>query len=152
MALQTVAFTDCLDVQTEHEGTLIVQYSNPQDLDGIPYSSISPAPVFSLRIPARLNIHIPRFPGESESMAESDGDVESLMTSAKKQIQLEVGHLPMFMHEKLKAVFMHKTITIGGISFTAEDPYEIGSGRVDYPFRKASIWLTVRGSYKTNVQ
>ena len=147
-----VAHTDCLDVRTEHEGSLLIYYSNPGDYDDIPYSSFVTAPVFNLRIPGRLNEHDPRWPEESESMEESDGDVESLMGSLKTQIQLEHDKLPAFMREKLKNVLKHKSITILGIGFTKEEPYEIGAGRIDNPLRKGTCWLTVRGSYKTNVQ
>lgn len=147
-----VAHTDCLDIRTEHEGTLLISYSNPVDWDNIPYSSLEPAPTFSLRIPGRLNIHDPRFPEENESLDQSNGDIEKLFGSLKKQILLQHDPMPWFMIEKLKHVFKHETITIRGISFTAEEQYEVLPGRLDYPFRKGRIWLTVRGSYKTNVQ
>lgn len=157
MAFIEVAKSDCLDVQTEQEGTLLISYSNPGDYDDIPYSSFGTPPTFVLRIHARLNEHLPRSVQEDENIMESDGDVESLMTSSKTQIELEVFKVPEFMHNKIESALKHKTVTItvpdGTIySMTKEEAYDRAPGRKDNPLRKASCWLTVRGSYKTNVQ
>lgn len=141
--------SDCVDIQTVHECTELITYSNSKILAGIDYTLSSPPPEYNIRIPAIFFQE--RFPDEQEGIDLSDSRIVRLRNQVKAQKYLDIGFMPFYMHKKLQIIFTHDTIEIGGESWVKSENYEIVDGNKRYPLRKATIWLTNKNYILRNV-
>lgn len=138
--------SDFLDI-FDNLANISIQYSNENDFAGLDYSTGS---VFTSVV--RGKFFKERFPEENESESLSDGSVEKLSGSVKKQKLLQIEPCPYYMHEKLKLILQHNYILIDGLLWEKEENYEMSPLNEKNPFELGSVWLTQKqNSYFTNV-
>lgn len=109
-AIQTHAASDCIDIKTNHDESLLINYSNHENFDGIEYGDLSPDPSFNLRIPAIF--FEDRLIQEGQYDKLSNGQVISLYEESKVQRLLSTDRMPKYMHEKILAVLQHQFLFI----------------------------------------
>lgn len=141
--------SDCIELKDSHTCSTLITYSNSKTFAGIDYPDQSPAPEFSIRIPAIFFEEA--FPDEHEEIDLSDSQSVRLMNKEKRQKKLDIGFMPFYMHKKLKLILAHDDITIDGDSWMRTEAYEIADGNKRYPLRKASVLLTDKNYIVRNV-
>ena len=139
MATIIIAYSDCLDVRVAHSETKLISYTNENDFANISYS-ISPRPVFNIRVQAQFFKE--RAPEENESEDQSDSNVVKLSGSVKAQKLLQVEPLPYFMHYIMKLILQHNFISIDSEEWTKEENYDQKELNDKYPMELATVWLT----------
>lgn len=134
-----VAYSDLVDIQTEHVETLVIEYSNKNNYAGIDYT-LDPKPAFKLRIWSKF--YKVREPEETESEELSDKSVVMLMNDLKVQRLLQIEESPFYLLHKIKLALKHNSVLIDELYWTKEEdlPYEELDER--YPFNIAQVYLT----------
>lgn len=148
--------SDCLnlyvadsDEDNEANCNKVITYSNDSNVFDIDYESGSPSAEFSIRLPLRF-FH-ESYPQEEEVHALSTDEWLTLWSRLERKKLLEVGFVPYFMHKKLQMILMHDNISIDGEQWVRRDPYEIEKGRMSYPLKKATVWLTDKNTIERNL-
>lgn len=145
-----VAKSDCLHVKTEHEGTVLIEYSNNRNYAGIMDYNTSPDLVFEVRVPAMFFKQ--RFPETDEVLTLSNNRIISLNSQVKKQRFLQTDQMPFYMHLKLKMVLKHHYVNILDREWVKEEIYEEQqSDNRHWPFAKGECWLTEKQYVVRNV-
>lgn len=143
-----VGKSDCILVKTSHAKTQLFKYFNKTDYAGVVY--VADAPEFHIRLEAKFFRE--RFPSASESESTTDGDVEKLSSSLKRQKLLQLNPLPPYLLRIVKVALQHNSIKDSeDDQWVAEETYEETELNTKNPFSKVSIWLTDRSSHITNV-
>lgn len=138
--------SDCIDLRTSHDCTVLLAYTNSTDFDGIIYEG-SPQPTFYLRIPAQ-------FWKENNPMTQEDSELSNgVIVTRRQSIQektlLEIGYIPNYLHKKIQKILMHETVTINGQVWKRRDEYEAENIK-DYPLKRGTVWLTKYNSVEKN--
>lgn len=142
---ERLAYSDY--VYIDDSETTQIQYSNENNFAGLDYSNDD---IFNMRVKSKFFKE--RFPEENESESLSDGSVEKLSSSVKKQKLLQIEPCPYYMHEKIKLILQHNYILIDGLLWEKEENYEMSPLNEKNPFELGSVWLTQKqDSYFTNV-
>lgn len=144
-----VAKSDCLNIKTDQDETVLITYSDNKNYAGLNYSLVSPDPEFNIRVPATF-FH-ERFPEESEVIELSNSRSIQLNAQVKAQRQLEIGPLPYYMHRKLKLILKHQFVTIDDQDWVQSEQYEITEGSRRSPHKQAKVWLTEKDYIIRNV-
>jgi hypothetical protein len=134
-----VAKSDCIDIQNNHDCTMLWRYSNNRNFAGLIYEDISPETTFSIRIPA-IFFH-DRFP-EEDNVIQLTESIEKLSGTLTSQRLLETDYIPYYMHRKIQLILKHQTVLIDGQYWTKQEPYEIQDGDRRWPVKKAKCFLT----------
>lgn len=133
--------SDCLEVMSDADETVLIEYSSNRNLASINYSDVSPDPEFYLRIPAIF--YHEKHPQEREVIELSNSRAVQLNAQVKAQRLLKVKDMPPYMHRKLILVLMHQFVTIDLQEWVKEEEYEeILSSNPRWPLYKAQCWLT----------
>jgi hypothetical protein len=143
-----LAKSDCLDFQTETDETILVNYSNARNFDGLVYTDVSPDISFNIRIPCRF-FH-EQEPEEDEAM-ELSSSVITTSAQVKTQRLLEIKHVPYYFHKKLRRVLKHQNVTIFDKLWKKEEKYEVNEGRKTWPLKSATCLLTEKNSLVRNI-
>lgn len=142
-----IATSDCIDIQSAHECTTLIEYENTSDFDGIEYESVSPGPSFQLRIPAIFFEE--ENPQEQEDLELSNGVIVTLRQSIVEKRKLETGFMPNYMHRKLQKILMHDSVYIDGDYWKKRDAYDTSPVK-KYNLKTASVLLTKYDSVEKN--
>lgn len=144
-----IAKSDCLNIKTTQDETVLITYSDNKSYASLQYSAISPDPEFYIRIPATF-FH-ERFPEESEVIELSNSRSIQLNGQVKAQRQLEIGHMPYYMHRKMKLILKHQFVTIDEQDWVQSEPYELTDSSRRFPMRRANVWLDEKDYIIRNV-
>ena len=139
--------SDCLDIKTSHDCTLLLEYTNSEDFNNIVYET-SPTSEYKLRIPAQFWKE--DNPMEQEDSELSNGVIKTRRQSIQQKKYLEIGYMPNYMHLKTQLALMHDTVTIDGSQWKKRDAYESESIK-RYPLKRANVWLTLYNSIDDNI-
>ena len=142
-----VATSDCLDIKESHDCTVLIEYENTSDFDGVAYEAGSPGPSFQLRIPAIFFEE--DNPQEQEDLELSNGVIVTLRQTIVEKRLLEVGYMPNYMHKKLQKVLMHDSVYIDGDYWKRRDSYDTKPVK-KYNLKMASVLLTKYDSVEKN--
>lgn len=144
-----VAQSDCLDIRTSHDCTVLVQYYNTnRNYAGLMYADQSPDIIFYARIPA---IFFHERPVTQDRAIELTDRVITTSGSFKWQKQLETNYMPYYMHRKLALILKHQFVTIQEKEWIMEQGYEIMEGDRRWPLKKAKVLLTDKNSIIRNI-
>lgn len=145
-----LAKSDCLHVKDEHEGTILIEYSNNRNYAGILDYNTSPDLIFYVRVPAMFFKQ--RFPETDEVLTLSNNRLISLNSQVKKQRLLQTDQMPFFMHLKMKLVLKHHYVSILDREWVKEEGYEEQqSDNRHWPMVKGECWLTEKQYVVRNV-
>lgn len=142
-----VATSDCIDLRESHDCTVLIEYENTSDFDGINYEAGSPGPAFQLRIPAMFFEE--ENPQEQEDLELSNGVIVTLRQSIVEKRKLETGFMPNYMHRKLQKILMHDSVYIDGDYWKKRDSYDTNPVK-KYNLKTASVLLTKYDSVEKN--
>lgn len=145
---ELVAKSDCLDIRTEHEDSILLTYSNHRNFAGLVYEDISPANEFQIRIPSTF-FH-QRFPEEDEVM-ELSTSLVTLNGTVRKQRLLDTDYVPYYFHEKMKLILKHQMLEIFDRQWVKQEAYEIVEGDRRWPMKKAKVWLSEKDFVHRNI-
>lgn len=143
---EDVAKSDCQSITDSKKNTILLSYTNDENVFGISYENQTPE--FNLRIPATF-FH-QRFPGEDEVM-ELSYLLLTLNSTLRRQRLLETDYLPYYFHEKIILALQHQYVTIIDKSWVKQDGYEIAEGNRMYPEKRAKVWLGEKEFVQRNV-
>jgi hypothetical protein len=143
-----LAKSDCLDIQTSHDETLFIEYSNQRNFDGLIYANDSPDTTFGIRVPCRF-FHEEE-PEEDEAM-ELTSSIVTTSSQVKTQRLLEVKHVPYYFHKKLRRILKHQTLNILNKAWKKEEKYQVNEGDKRWPLKSATCLLTEKNSVVRNV-
>lgn len=143
------AKSDCLSIRETQEETVLISYSNHRDFADINSLNVSPDTEFFLRIPA-IFFH-ENFPEEMEVIELSDSREIQLNAQVKATRELQVKHMPYYMHRKTKLALSHQFVEIDDLFWVKQNPYEITKGRNNFPLAKGSCVLTEKDYIKRNI-
>jgi len=141
------AKSDCLDIKTDHDCTVLLEYTNSEDFNNIVYLT-SPTSEYKLRIPAQFWKE--DNPMEQEDSELSNGVIKTRRQTITQKRYLEIGYLPNYMHLKTQLALMHDSLTIEGDQWKKRDAYESESIK-RYPLKRANVWLTLYNSIDDNI-
>jgi hypothetical protein len=144
---QVLAQSDCLDIKTDHDCTVLLEYTNSEDFNNIVYET-SPTSEYKLRIPAQFWKE--DNPMEQEDSELSNGVIKTRRQTITQKRYLEIGYLPNYMHLKTQLALMHDSLTIEGSQWKKRDAYESESIK-RYPLKMANVWLTLYNSIDDNI-
>lgn len=144
---EELAKSDCIDVKESHDCSVLIEYENTSDFDGIAYESGSPGPSFQLRIPAIFFEE--ENPQEQEDLELSNGVIVTLRQSIVEKRKLETGFMPNYMHRKLQKILMHDQVQIDGDYWKKRDSYDTSPVK-KYNLKTASVLLTKYDSVEKN--
>ncbi len=139
--------SDCLDIRSTQDCTILLVYENTSDFDGIDYENGSPGPSFQVRIPAIFFEE--DNPQEQEDLELSNGVIVTLRQSIVEKRKLETGFMPNYMHRKLQKVLMHDSVYIDGDYWKKRDSYDPNPVK-KYNLKTASVLLTKYDSVEKN--
>lgn len=142
-----IATSDCMDIRPSHDCTELLTYTNLTNFDGIYYETLSPAPIFNIRIPAQFWKE--NNPQEQEDSELSNGVIVTRRQTIQEKTLLEVGFVPNYFHKKIQKVLMHETVSINDVTYKKRDAYE-SENLNRYPLKRASVWLTKYDSVEKN--
>lgn len=142
-----VATSDCIDVRESHDCSILIEYENTSDFDGIAYEDGSPGPSFQLRIPAIFFEE--ENPQEQEDLELSNGVIVTLRQTIVEKRKLETGFMPNYMHRKLQKVLMHDSVYIDGDYWKKRDAYDTSPVK-KYNLKTAEVLLTKYDSVEKN--
>lgn len=143
------AKSDCINITSEIDETILINYSNHRNYAGLNYSDISPDPNFNLRVPAIF--FEPSFPQEQEVIELSDSKNLQLNAELKQKRLLQVKQAPVYFHKKVIIALSHQFVYIDGQYWVKNDSYDIVSGNKRNPLRQATCYLTERDTIDRNV-
>lgn len=143
------AYSDCIDVRTSWDETLLINYSNARNFAGIDAQDVSPGIEFNLRIPAIFFEE--EFPQEQEVMDRSDNQEIALNSQLKVQQLLNTGLMPFYMHKKTILALMHQSVMIDGKFWVKADPYEKIPGNKRNPLKQYKCLLTQEDEIIRNI-
>jgi hypothetical protein len=146
---QVIKKSDCLDIKTEQDETVLITYSDNKNYAGLQYSLLSPDPEFYIRIPA-IFFH-ERFPEESEVIELSNSRSIQLNAQTKAQRLMEIKPMPYYMHRKMKLILKHQFVTIDEQDWVQSELYELIESNRRSPNKKATVWLTEKDYILRNV-
>jgi len=142
------AKSDCLSIRESHPCTLLINYSNNSNVFGLRYEDESPSPNFNLRIPAiffdEQNIE------EQEDHETSENVIIRLYNKIEEKRNLQIGHMPHYMHRKTTMALSHDFVIIDGKDWIKRDEYKKNEGDRHYPLKSAQVLLTDKSFIKEN--
>lgn len=139
--------SDTVQFITTVFGTQLLQYASAEDFGGI---SFQDSEKFCLRTPAKFYEERDVETIESEGL--SDGSVEVLSNSLKRQKLLELEPLPPYLIHKIKMILKNNSLKVDEDYFKAEEPMEQGKLNDKFALFSGKVWLTFRDdNYLTNV-
>lgn len=142
-----LARTITVDIQDTQPDTFLIKYSNQVNYAGLDFSADT---VFGLRVKAKFFEE--RYPTETESEAQSDGEVVSLSNTIKTQRNLEVDAVPLYMHKKISYILNCNTVYIDGLYWTREENYALSKLNDMFALFLGKVFLTLKNnSFMTNV-
>jgi len=147
LASKYVAKSDCIELKETQDCTVLIEYENTSDFDGIAYEAGSPGPSFQLRIPAMFFEE--ENPQEQEDLELSNGVIVTLRQSIVEKRKLETGFMPNYMHRKLQKILMHDSVYIEGDYWKKRDSYDTSPVK-KYNLKTSSVFLTKYDSVEKN--
>lgn len=143
--------SDCLNIKELHAETLIIDYTNHENFDGINYGDATPDPSFKVRIPAIFFEQ--RFIQEGQDDKLSNGEVISLYQESKEQCLLSTDRMPHYMHRKILAVLQHQFLYIDGNYWIkgGEEYAKTEKKNKRDSFAMYTCWLTKQSSLVRNI-
>lgn len=140
--------SDCLDIQTSHDETILINYSNHRNFAGLVYPDVSPDISFNIRVPCRFFHEVEL---EEDEAMELTSSILTTSAQVKTQRLLEVKHAPYYFHKKLRRVLKHQSVTIFDKAWKKEEKYEVNEGRKTWPLKSATCLLTEKNSVVRNI-
>ena len=145
-----VAYSDCLDVNSEHDETILERYSNATDYAGLVYEDLEEVVYFYIRVHGQFFRE--RFPETDESEMFSDNSVASLSSEVRKQKHLLIEPAPYYFHELQKLVLKHNLVELDGVTYVKQEEYEMEDLDKYNPLATGACWLTKKvDGFLTNV-
>jgi hypothetical protein len=142
-----VAKSDCIELRETQDCTVLIEYENTSNFDGVNYEAGSPGPSFQLRIPAMFFEE--ENPQEQEDLELSNGVIVTLRQSIVEKRKMETGFMPNYMHRKLQKILMHDSVYIDGDYWKKRDSYDTSPVK-KYNLKTASVFLTKYDSVEKN--
>jgi hypothetical protein len=143
-----VGHTDCLSVKTNQSPTVLIEYANNSNFDGIHYDNQSPNTTFNLRIPA-IFFH-PENTIEKDDIELSNEEIVRLYDKIEEKMLLEMGFMPFYMRRKTLLALSHDFVTIDGREWIVRDELKVAEGNRHYPLKTSTILLTDKNFIKEN--
>jgi hypothetical protein len=145
-----LAKSDCISVKTDHPETVLIYYHNNRVFSSLNSSVGTPDPQFYLRIPAIFFRE--RYPKTTEIIDLSNSQSVQTMAEIKYQRLLQIKNMPAYMHLKTQLVLSFQNVTISGLEWIAQEPYEpVEASTPRWPMNKAQIWLNRKNYITRNV-
>ncbi len=141
-----VATSECIKVKNDSQCGLLVKYTNDDNFADFDYTN-------GLVNQIRIEAHFWKIenPQEKSIHVTSAEEVIPLRQVVKRQVMLETGIMPEYMHEKLAIIFSHAAIEIDGITYVAEGDYEHDPFANNYRQVKGRVLLTDKTYTKENI-
>lgn len=120
------ALSECFDLQTSHDCSLLWIWSNDNNWGSYDYSVIVGGGLFNFQHKLRLisKFRGVKYPKESNIGEDSAGVKSVDYFSLRKTKLLDIFRMPDYLHDAVAAFWAHDTRTINGTSFIMEDEYE----------------------------
>lgn len=116
--------SECYDLQTSHDCTLLFTWSNDQSWGGFDYSEPSEGDAFVHRLRLEAKFRGAQYPSFKEINSDSAG-VKSVDYSSLRKIKvLDIHRAPDYIHDAIAAFFVQDNSTIEDISYIMEGDYE----------------------------
>ena len=140
------AITECIKVKNDSECGLLIKYTNDDNFADFDYTN-------GLVNQIRIEAHFWKIenPQEKSIHITSAEEVIPLRQVVKRQVMLETGIMPEYMHEKLAIIFSHAAIEIDGITYVAEGDYEHDPFANNFRQAKGHVLLTDKTYTKENI-
>jgi len=140
------AVTECIKVKNDSQCGLLIKYTNDANFADFDYTN-------GLINQIRIEAHFWKVenPVEKSIHVTSSEEVIPLRQVVKRQVMLETGIMPEYMHEKLSIIFSHAAIEIEGITYVAEEGYEHDPFANNFRQAKGHVLLTDKTYTKENI-
>lgn len=137
-----VAKSDCHKItDSEADPTLLIEYSSPNNFNGLVFEGVSPEVTYNIRIPA-IFFH-EDYPQEDE-VAQLSSKVIKLNSQTQAKKLLETDFIPYYIHLKIQLILSMPLVAIDGLYWTKQDSYDIEDGSKRWPVKRGTCWLTQR--------
>ncbi len=118
--------SECFDLQTSHDCSLLWIWSNNNRWNSYDYSAVIGGSIVNFQHKLRLTCKFRgiKYPKES-NIGEDSAGVKSIdYFSLRKTKLLDINFAPDYLHDAIAAFFAQDTRTINGVSFIMDDEYE----------------------------
>ncbi len=116
--------SECYDLQTTHDCTLLFEWSNDEKWGGFDYSTPAVGNAFVQRLRLESKFRGAKYPSERNIGEDSAGRKSMDYTSFRKARILDIHRAPDYIHDGVAAMFMQDTRTVEDISYVLVDEYE----------------------------
>ncbi len=140
------ATSECIKIKNDSQCGLLIKYTNDDNFADFDYTN-------GLVNQIRIEAHFWKIenPQEKSIHITSAEEVIPLRQVVKRQVMLETGIMPEYMHEKLSIIFSHAAIEIEGITYVAEGDYEHDPFANNFRQAKGHVLLTDKTYTKENI-
>lgn len=139
---EVVAKSDCHNVtDSDYNPTILIEYSSPNNFNGLVFEGVSPEISYNIRIPA---IFFHEDNPQEDEVAELSSKVIKLNSKITAKKRLDVDFIPYYMHTKLTLILSMPILLIEGLYWTKQDAYQKEEGNKRWPHKPATCWLTQR--------
>ncbi|KKN74648.1 hypothetical protein LCGC14_0388500 [marine sediment metagenome] len=119
--------SECYDLQTDHDCTLLFKWSNDESWGGFDYSIPSVGTAFNQQLRIEAKFRGTQYPSTRIIGEDSAGRKTVDYTLLRKVKILDIHRAPDYMHDAVAAFFAQDNRTIEDISYIMEDEYEPSS-------------------------
>lgn len=114
--------SDCLNIQTNHECTLLFTATNDDDAFAFTYPT---SPVFTHQLRLEAKIDVSSYPEEKEEYLFSDNSRRLLFARTENEYEVLLMDAPNYIHSCLRMMRLNDTFTIDGVEYIAESSYDL---------------------------
>lgn len=116
--------SECYDLQTSHDCSLLFKWSNNESWGGFDYSTPAIGNAFIQKLRVEAKFRGPKYPS-TKNIGEDSAGLKTLdYTSFRKEPGLDINFAPEYIHDAIAAMFMQDVRTIEDISYVLVDEYE----------------------------
>ena len=118
--------SECFDLQTSHDCSLLWVWSNNEDWGGYDYSIVSGGLIIQFEHKLRLISEFRgiTYPSERNIGEDSGGTKKMDYVSLRKEKLLDIDFMPEYLHDAVAAFFAQDNRSINGTSYIMEEEYE----------------------------
>lgn len=116
--------SECYDLQTTHDCTLLFEWSNNESWGGFNYTTPSVGDAFVQRLRIESKFRGAKYPSQ-RNIGETSAGVKTMdYTSFRKARILDIHRAPDYIHDAIASMFMQDTRTVEDTSYVLVDEYE----------------------------
>lgn len=119
--------SECYDLQTTHDCTLLFVWSNDEKWGVFNYSTPQTGSAFIQRLRLESKFRGSKYPSTRNIGEDSAGKKSMDYTSFRKSKILDIHRSPEYIHDAIASMFMQDNRTVGGDSYVLVDEYEPSS-------------------------